>query len=82
MAMVKRKIYLTYPENKIKEAIICDMYDQSKVRFNIRSATVTETSGLIAMELEGEEDKVLKALDFLRSRGVTVEPIELNVIAT
>lgn len=82
MAIVQRKIYLTFPEAKVKEAIICDMYDQYRVRFNIRSATVTNAFGLMAIELEGEEAKVIQAIDFFRSRGLTVEPIELNVIAT
>ena len=82
MAMIKRKIYLSYPENKIKESVICDMYDQFGVRFNIRSASVTETSGLIAMELEGDEEKVNQAMAFFTKRGVTVEPIELDVLAS
>lgn len=82
MAIVQRKIYLTFPEAKVKEAIICEMYDKYRVRFNIRSATVTNAFGLMAIELEGEEAKVIEAIDFFRSRGLTVEPIELNVIAT
>lgn len=77
---VKRKVYLTFPTAQVKEAIICDMYDQYKVRFNIRSASVNEQVGLMAVELEGPEDKVVEAIKFFRSRGLNVEPIEMNVI--
>ena len=77
---VIRKVYLTFPESKTREAIICDMYDRHKIRFNIRSASVNENIGLIAMELEGPKDKMAEAFDYFRKRGVKVEPIEINVI--
>lgn len=77
---VKRKVYLTFPTAQVKEAIICDMYDKYKVRFNIRSASVNEQVGLMAVELEGPEDKIVEAIKFFRSRGLNVEPIEMNVI--
>ena len=77
---VRRKVYLTFPAAKTKEAIICDMYDQFKVRFNVRSASVNDMIGLIALELEGPEDAMNKALDYFKKRGVKVEPIELDVL--
>ena len=77
---VKRKVYLTFPTAQVKEGIICDMYDKYKVRFNIRSASVNETVGLMAVEMEGPEDKVADALKFFQVRGLTVEPIEMSVI--
>lgn len=79
-ATVRRKVYLTFPAAKTKEAIICDMYDRYKIRFNIRSASVNENIGLIAVEMEGPLDKMEEAFDYFRKRGVTVEPIELDVM--
>lgn len=79
-AIVKRKVYLTFPAAQVREAIICDMYDQFKVRFNIRSASVNEQVGLMAVELEGTEANVVSSIQFFKSRGLTVEPIEMNVI--
>ncbi len=78
--IVTRKVYVTFPATKTKEAIICDMYDRYKIRFNIRSASVNENIGLIALELEGPIDKMEEAFDYFRKRGVKVEPIEINVI--
>lgn len=78
---VRRKVYLTFPAAKTREAIICDMYDQYKVRFNVRSASVNDMIGLIALELEGPEDDMNKALEYFKKRGVKVEPIELDVMA-
>ncbi len=78
--IIRRKVYLTFPGQKTKEAIICDMYEKCRVRFNIRSASVDEHVGLIALELEGTEKQMGKAFAYFRKRGVKVEPIEINVI--
>jgi ABC-type methionine transport system ATPase subunit len=78
---LKRKVYLTFPTETVTDAIICDMYDKYRVRFNIRSASVNDSVGLIALELEGTEEKINEAIEYFRSRGLTVEPIEMNVIA-
>ncbi len=80
MKNVKRKVYLTFPTAQVKEAIICDMYDKYKVRFNIRSASVNEQVGLMAVEMEGPDDMVTEAMKFFQSRGLKVEPIEMSVI--
>lgn len=78
--LVRKKVYLTFPAEKTKEAIICDMYDKYKVRFNIRTASVNQQVGLIALELEGTKENIDQAIVFFQSRGVAVEPVEMNVI--
>lgn len=78
--IVTRKVYLTFPADQVKEGIICDMYDQFKVRFNIRSASVNDQVGLMAVLLEGPVDKIEGAIKFFRQRKLTVEPIEMSVI--
>lgn len=78
--IMKRKIYLTYSAKLIKEAVICDMYDKLKVRFNIRSASVSDAVGIIALELEGTSTQIQAAIDYFKRRGVTVEPIEQDII--
>ncbi|MBI1909362.1 MAG: NIL domain-containing protein [Deltaproteobacteria bacterium] len=77
---VRRKVYLTFPASQTKEAIICDMYDHYKVRFNIRSASVSEKIGLMAVEMEGPEEKIQKAFAYFKKRGLKVEPIEMTVV--
>ncbi len=77
---VTRKVYLTFPQTKTKESIICDMYDLYKVRFNIRSASVSENLGLIALELQAPIETMEKAFAYFRKRGLKVEPIEMNII--
>lgn len=78
--IIRRKVYLTFPAEKTKESIICDMYDRYKIKFNIRSASVNENIGLIAVEMEGPLDTMEESFAYFRKRGVKVEPIEINVI--
>jgi hypothetical protein len=50
------------------------------VVFDIRQASVQNSIGIMAVLLSGREDEVKGAIEFLRSRGVTVEPIEKSVV--
>jgi hypothetical protein len=50
------------------------------VSFDIRQASVNNEIGIMAVLLTGEADQVQGAIDFLRSSGVTVEPIEKSVV--
>ena len=50
------------------------------VTFDIRQASVQNEIGIMAVLLSGEEKLVQAAIEFLRSKGVTVEPIEKSVV--
>jgi len=69
-----RKFFCTFPQHLISEPIISHTLG---ARFgvipNIRAASITETLALVAVELEGEEQAILKAMDYMRERGVKVE---------
>ena len=78
--IVRKRVYLTFPTELIKQPVVCDMYDRYKVRFSIRTASVNEEIGIIGLELEGEDERVQAAMAFFRERGIRVEPIELDVV--
>lgn len=80
VAAVKQRIYLTYPVPLIREPLIYELGVQFALRTNIRGANVSETMGLVALELEGAPSEIERGIAWLRARGVTVEPIEKNVI--
>ena len=79
-APVRERIYLPYPVRLIREPVIYELGVQFALRTNIRGANVSDTMGLVALELEGARDGIDRGIDWLRQRGVTVEPIEKNVI--
>lgn len=76
----RERYYLTYPRHLIKEPLLYHLVKKFDLVFNIRGASVSDEIGLVAVEFEGTTDQIERALEWLRQSGVTVEPIEKNVI--
>jgi ABC-type methionine transport system ATPase subunit len=76
----KRRVTLTFPPKLIKEPVIYNVGHRFKLITNIRSANVSENMGWVTLEIDGEEEEYLKALYYLNDIGVTVEPVERNII--
>jgi ABC-type methionine transport system ATPase subunit len=74
------KFYLTYPKKLVKAPLIYQMSKKFDLVFNVRSASVSEEIGIIALELDGRQEEIEAAVEWFRSEGVTVEPIEKNII--
>ena len=64
----------------IKEPVLSLLSKQFDIVFNIRGSTVTSEMGLVALEIDGKDGEVAKAIAWLKAKGMTVEPIEKNVI--
>jgi len=77
---VRERVYLTFPKDLIKEPILSLLAKQFDITFNIRGSTVTAEMGLVALEIDGERQEVNRAVEWLKEKGVIVEPIEKNVI--
>ena len=76
----RERFYLTYPTRLVREPLIYLVSRKFDVVTNIRSASVNEEIGIIALELDGDAEVIEAAVAWLREQGVTVEPIEKNVI--
>ncbi|MBW7956716.1 MAG: NIL domain-containing protein [Deltaproteobacteria bacterium] len=77
---MKKRVYLTYPKEQVKEPLLYHVGKKFEVVTNIRQATVSDKIGLVALELEGEPEEIEKAIQYLIEKGVKVEPIELDII--
>ena len=80
MERVFERYYLSYPRSLIREPLLYRLVKTFDLAFNIRGASVSEDMGLVAIEFEGTGAQIERALQWLREIGVTVEPIEKNVI--
>lgn len=78
--MAKRQVMFTFPQELIKEPIIYNLGHRFKVISNIRRADVTENRGWVMLELEGEEAEIERGVDWVRSRGVRVDPVAGDVM--
>ena len=79
-AQTRVKFYMTYPKKLVREPLIYWVSRTFDVITNIRSASVSEEIGIIALELDGSPEAIEGAVEWFREQGVTVEPIEKNVI--
>jgi ABC-type methionine transport system ATPase subunit len=77
---MKRRVKLTFPQERIKEPVLFKMAKKFDIMPNIRRARVTETFGEMVLELEGTEDNLEKGIKSLKRKGVHVELVEGDVI--
>ena len=82
MGNYSRRCWFTFPSRtQVEQPIIWQMSRKfPDVSFDIRQASVQNEIGIMAVLLTGKKEEVVAAIDFLRSKGVTVEPIEKSVV--
>jgi ABC-type methionine transport system ATPase subunit len=79
---VSKRCWFTFPSSiQVEQPIIWQMSRKfPDVSFDIRQASVQNAIGIMAVLLSGKENEVNAAIEFLRGKGVTVEPIEKSVV--
>lgn len=70
------RLQLIYPEELVKEPILCMVCKNFDVVLNIRTAKVTKDTGILTVEMDGEAEEIERAIKFIEERGVNVQPIE------
>jgi L-aspartate semialdehyde sulfurtransferase ferredoxin len=77
-----KRCWFTFPtRTQVEQPIIWQMSRKfPDVSFDIRQASVQNEIGIMAVLLKGSESQVNAAIEFLREKGVTVEPIEKSVV--
>lgn len=81
-APYSKRCWFTFPtRNQVEQPLLWHMSRRfPDVSFDIRQASVQNEIGIMAILLSGKEEEVRAAMEFMRSRGVTVEPIEKSVV--
>jgi ABC-type methionine transport system ATPase subunit len=74
------RLWLMYPPKLIKEPLIWQLTRKFDVITNIRQASVTDEIGIVSLELDGKRAEIKAAIKWLEKIGVSVEPVEINVI--
>lgn len=72
--MTLRKFFCTFPQALIQEPIISHTLNAKfGVIPNIRSASISDTSAVVKVEIEGDDASVDQAVSYMLERGVSVE---------
>jgi len=77
---MESRVYLTFDQSHIREPLIWKMAKEFDVVTNIRMAEVKDGMGLVGLEIDGADDVVEAAVQWLIKQGVQVSPIEQDVI--
>jgi ABC-type methionine transport system ATPase subunit len=74
------RLWLMFPLRLIKEPLIWKLGQKFPVVTNVRQASVTDEIGIVSLELDGKRADIKAAIKWLEKLGVSVEPVEINVI--
>ena len=77
-----KRCWFTFPtRTQVEQPILWQMSRKfPNVSFDIRPASVQNEIGIMAVLLKGQAEEVQGAIEFMRTAGVTVEPIEKSVV--
>ncbi len=69
---VKKIIHFEFTQTQVKEPLLYQLTRQFDILSNIRAASVTDEGGYVVLEVEGTEEVIESALDYLRKQGIEV----------
>ena len=69
-----------YPPRLITKPVVWQLGQKFPLVTNVRQASVTDEIGIVCLELEGERADIKAAIKWLVKQGISVEPVEINVI--
>ncbi len=79
--MAQRRVQFTFIGEQVKEPVIYRLGKDFPVITNIRRAQVEGDSGWVVLELEGDAESIEAGLNWVRSQGVEVTPVDGDVLA-
>lgn len=74
------RLWLMYPPRLIKTPVIWEVGTKFDLIPNVRQASVTDEIGIVCLELSGSRENLQAAVKWMEELGVSVEPVEINVI--
>ncbi|MEG1500394.1 MAG: NIL domain-containing protein [Clostridiales bacterium] len=81
MVDIMKKVILNYSSETVEEPIVYILTKEYNLIPNIVKANVNpEKEGYMVLELTGQEENYQKAIEYLRSRGMSVKPFAERVV--
>jgi len=78
--VTRRRLKLIFTSSLVKEPVIYQLGRKFEIVTNIRRADVSKDQGWVLLEVSGEPEELDKGVEYLESRGVTVEPAEGDLV--
>ncbi|MDD5561748.1 MAG: NIL domain-containing protein [Candidatus Omnitrophica bacterium] len=71
-------IGLTFPGTLQDESIICYLCKKFDISLNIIEASFSMEAGWSILTIEGQEDEIKRAFEYLAGKGVKVQQIKID----
>jgi hypothetical protein len=78
--MAKQRVKFTFPQELITLPIIYELGKNFSLVTNIRRADVTEDRGWVVLEMDGDLQEIERAVEWVTSKGVRVDPVEGDIV--
>ena len=78
--MAKQRVRFIFSSKLITEPLIWELGHEFPIITNIRRAQVEEEMGWVGLELTGDQAKIDEGLEWVRSKGVRVDPVVGDVV--
>ena len=75
---MKMSIGLTFPGTLQDESIICYLCKKFEVDLNIIEASFSMEAGWSILTIEGQQEEVKRAFEYLAEKGVKVQQIKID----
>jgi L-aspartate semialdehyde sulfurtransferase ferredoxin len=79
--MIKKKLVLSFPDKVVTKPITYALVKEFDLVFNILRAEITpDMEGKMLIELRGNDQQILEAIDYLNDAGVTVQEAAKDIM--
>ena len=78
--MARQRVKFTFAQELITLPVIYELGKNYEIVTNIRRADVTEDRGWVVLELDGAIDEIERALAWVASKGVRVDPVPGDIV--
>jgi len=75
---MKMSIGLTFPGTLQDESIICYLCKKFDISLNIIEASFSMDAGWSILTIEGQDDEIKRAFEYLADKGVKVQQIQID----
>ena len=75
---MKMAIGLTFPGALQDESIICYLCKNFNTNLNIIEASFSMAAGWSILTIEGQEDEIKRAFEYLAEKGVKIQQIQID----
>ena len=78
--MAKRKMKFIFPAELITEPVVYNLGQDFRLATIIQRGDLTEDNSWVILEMEGSDEDIEQGLSWVAEKGITVEPLESEVV--